>query len=74
MKKSFVTLGLLIALMPQAGFPYNIWVKMFYTVAGLLIVLLVIVPRDRRVASPKQKKESSFTESAPDINKEKDVA
>ena len=73
MKKSFVTLGLLIAVMPYAGFP-EMWKTVFFSVSGLLIVLLVIVPRDRRMASPKQKKESSFAENAPDINKEKDVA
>jgi len=66
MKKSFITLGLLIALTPQFGFP-QLWKDIFVTVAGLLIVLLVYIPSKDGHISPKVKKDNSFIENAPNV-------
>jgi len=64
MKKSFITLGLLIALTPQIGVD-QLWKDIFITVAGLLIVILVFIPRYER--HEKVKKEApSFVENSPE--------
>ncbi len=63
MRKSFITLGLLIALMPQLGI-YQLWKDIFFTIAGLLVVLLVIAPRS--APREKIKKEpKTFIENSP---------
>lgn len=64
MKKSFVTLGLLIALTPHLGVPQS-WKDLFLTIAGLLIVLLVLAPRNSRREKVK-KETSSFIENTPE--------
>ena len=63
MKKSFITLAILIAVVPHLGFP-QMWKDVFITVAAILIIVLVIIPR---TGAPKEKtkREASFVESSP---------
>jgi TRAP-type C4-dicarboxylate transport system permease small subunit len=64
MRKSFIALGILIALVPQLGFPQS-WKDLFITISGILIVILVLVPRYER--REKVKKEApSFKENSPE--------
>ena len=69
MKKSFITLALLIVVVPWLGFP-QFWKDTFVTIAGILIIVLVIIPRRELSLMNKTKKETSFTESNP-LPKEK---
>ncbi|MCK9352063.1 MAG: hypothetical protein WCT49_02575 [Candidatus Paceibacterota bacterium] len=69
MKKSIVTLAFLIALMPQLGFP-ELWKNIFITAGGLLIILLVLIPR-REKDRTKIKGGASFVENGP-AHKEKE--
>jgi hypothetical protein len=64
MRKSFIALGILIALTPQLGFP-EAWKNFFITIAGLLIILLVSIPRFPMRKTESRKKENSFTENTP---------
>ena len=70
MKKSIVILAACIALMPQLGFP-DLWKNIFITFGGLLIILLVLVPRKEKIVREKGKESVSFVENNPQ-NKEKD--
>jgi hypothetical protein len=71
MKKSIVTLAFFIALMPQLGFP-ELWKNIFITFGGLLIVLLVLIPRKEKSLEVKIKGGISFTENNP-ADKEKEI-
>jgi len=64
MKKSIVTLAAFVALMPWLGFLED-WKKVFFTLSGLLIIALVLIPRMEKGASVKKKEDASFVESAP---------
>jgi hypothetical protein len=71
MKKSIVTLAFFIALMPQLGFP-ELWKNIFITLGGLLIILLVLIPRKEKFLEAKTKGGISFTENNP-ADKEKEI-
>lgn len=65
MKKSFITLAVLVALVPHLGFP-QMWKDVFVSIAAILIIVLVIIPR--RESAPRggsAKREASFIEGAP---------
>lgn len=66
MKKSFITLAVLIAIVPWLGFGYTAQ-SWFVTIAALLMIVLVVIPRT--VMTPKEKiqKETSFVESSPEV-------
>lgn len=71
MKKSIVTLAFFIALMPQLGFP-ELWKNIFITLGGLLIILLVLLPRKEKGVESKIKGGISFMENNP-VDKEKEL-
>jgi hypothetical protein len=72
MKKSIVTLSLLIALTPyEIGIDEN-WKKILITVSGLLITVLILLPRKENTTREKKKGETSFVESNP-VHKEKEL-
>lgn len=67
MKKSFITLAILIAIVPHLGFP-QMWKDAFVTAAAALIIVLSAIPRrDMSPAQEKIKKEASFIESSPEV-------
>ena len=70
MKKSIVALALLIVIAAQDGFPET-WKYRFITLAALLIIALVLIPRKDPVVLLKKKEISTFTENAPE-GKEKE--
>lgn len=63
MKKSFITLAVLVAIVPHLGFP-QVWKDVFTTIAALLIIALVAIPR-KEVVQRENGRESWFTENAP---------
>lgn len=65
MKKSFITLAVLIALVPHLGFP-QMWKDTFITIAAALIIALVATPRKEIAPEEKAKREASFVESSPE--------
>ncbi len=69
MKKSFITLAVLIALVPHLGFP-QAWKNAFVTVSAALIIVLVVIPRKESNPREYNKKETSFTQNAPEIKKQ----
>lgn len=70
MKKSIVTVALLIALMPYEIGIGEYWKNIFITVGGLLIIFLVLVPRNEKTLGEKKKDELSFAENRPTKEKE----
>jgi hypothetical protein len=64
MKKSIVTLAALIALTPELGFP-EAWKNAFVVIGGILIIVLVLVPRKEKIVRIKKKEENSFVENNP---------
>lgn len=64
MKKSFITLAVLIVIVPHLGFP-QIWKDVFVTIAALLIIVLVVIPRKETSPRESSKKEASFIENFP---------
>lgn len=67
MKKSFITLAVLIAIVPHLGFP-QMWKDVFVSIAAALIIVLVVIPRkDMPPVQEKIKKEASFIESSPEV-------
>ena len=55
LRKMIMTLGLLVAFLPYAGFPYE-WNRFVWTTAGLLMFFLVFFSR-KRVAVPSSLRE-----------------
>lgn len=68
MKRSFITLAILIALVPQLGFP-QVWKDTITGVSSLLIVLLVVVPR-KELTSRENRRETWFSENVPPVKEE----
>ena len=66
MKKSFITLAVLIAIVPHLGFP-QMWKDVFVSIAAVFIIILVVIPRTAMVPKEKTKREASFVESSPDV-------
>lgn len=66
MKKSFITLAILIILVVQSGLP-PAWKNTFVTISALLMIVLVVIPRKEIVPEEKVKKETSFVESSPEV-------
>lgn len=66
MKKSFITLAVLIAIVPHLGFP-QMWKDVFITIAAVLVIILVVIPRTVIAPKEKPKKEASFVESSPEV-------
>lgn len=66
MKKSFITLAVLIILVIQSGLP-PAWKNTFVTISALLMIVLVVIPRKEIVPEEKVKKETSFVESSPEV-------
>lgn len=72
MKKSFITLAVLVAIVPHLGFP-QMWKDVFVTLAAILIIVLVVIPRSATATKEKTKKEASFVESAPQQKEEAQI-
>ncbi|MCX6739487.1 MAG: hypothetical protein NT098_05600 [Candidatus Parcubacteria bacterium] len=72
MKKSIVTLALLIVIAAQDGFPET-WKYRFITLAALLIVALVLIPRKDAFVLLKKKEVSTFTENAPESKEKEEI-
>ena len=66
MKKSFITLAVLVAIVPHLGFP-QMWKDVFVSIAAVLIIVLVVIPRSAMTPKEKTKGEASFVESSPDV-------
>lgn len=66
MKKSFITLAVLVAIVPHLGFP-QLWKDIFVSIAAVLILVLVVIPRTAMTPKEKIKKEASFVESSPEV-------
>lgn len=65
MKKSFITLAVLIALVPHLGFP-QMWKDVFVSIAAMLIIVLTVIPRKETVLSmEKVTRGVSFIEGSP---------
>ncbi|GEM_PF-2982128 len=74
MKKSFITLAVLIAIVPHLGFP-QVWKDIFVSIAALLIIVLVAVPRRETASSvEKVKREASFIESSPQPKEKEQIS
>lgn len=73
MKKSFITLAILIAIVPHLGFP-QVWKDVFISIAAVLIVVLVLIPRSAMTPKEKSKRETSFVESSPQSKTEEQSA
>ncbi len=71
MKKSFITLAILIAIFPYLGFP-QLWKDFFITIAAVLIIILVVIPR-REPSSRERTKETWFSENVPPPQAKEDV-
>jgi hypothetical protein len=64
MKKSFITLAILIAIVPHLGFP-QVWKDIFVSISAVLIIVLVVIPRSAMTPKEKTKRETSFIENLP---------
>jgi hypothetical protein len=65
MKKSIATLAFLIIIAPHSGVPEP-WPEYFITLAALLIIVLVLIPRKEGAVLPKKKEGATFIESTPE--------
>jgi hypothetical protein len=72
MKKSFITLAVLVAIVPHLGFP-QMWKDVFVTVAAVLIIVLVVIPRREPALREKTKKEASFIENTPNTKEQEPI-
>jgi hypothetical protein len=65
MKKSFITLAVLIIIFPHLGFP-QVWKDVFVSVAAALIIILSLSTNKGLLEEKeKSKKEAAFVENAP---------